>query len=107
MTVDCETPQKFKPQFSNIKSPWKTQCQKALVWTVSVRKGKGKSRLVGKGAVRKNSLRDVAWSGLLKSGHHLGRKEREGHLKQGKGNSKDTELKINTVWRTGRKWGSC
>lgn len=46
--------------------------------------------------------RRCALTWTLKSGRYLNREEREGHLKPGEGNSMDTELGKNIVWRTRR-----
>lgn len=42
----------------------------------------------------------LTWN--LKSGHHLNGEEREGHLKPGEGNLKNTVLGMNIIWRTWR-----
>lgn len=98
-------PQKLKLWLSNITSPWKTQCQRTLVWTISVKIRSEKVQVGRKWNSEEDLIGRCGLIWTLKSGHHLDREEREGHLRQ-EGNSKDSEWGMNIVWRTGRKWGS-
>lgn len=95
-------PKELKLWLSNRSSPWKTRCQRALVWTTGTTDGRRKSRFT-----RNGTWGNCGFSWAWKNGHDLEGEGRGRHLRQmgGSREGRRGRRPARLAYRVSSRWG--